>query len=136
MKFNVQERLRDLLGIDALEHSIRRIHDKLDRPPPAPPRQPGPFVCAIAIGLNRAGERVSLGAAGRVDEFSGGLTLKPYQEMTDVSCVVFADLERVAVYQIVLGVMHLAMGPGDCPAVFFPRWDIGIELNVRFNRRS
>ena len=155
---NIRQRLRTiftdaheqasiLIAIDRVESRIHSIGNAVLELGMGKPDE-GAFVCVhvvadverepflapykhdgLAREVSRRVERITLGASKRIRGLSD-LVLKPHFPLTNVSVTVFADLERVQVSQIVLGVDVLTAAIGVCPSAQFASWPMGIDLRV------
>lgn len=126
------------------------------RPPPAAPPLPPPFVCVLveASCLRRDPAHVSfepshmgsppmyrssttLGATGRIGRqaHETAIELVTQEDLADGRITVFADLERVGVISIRLGRDILTSASGECPVAFFVRWPTGVRLSVSVTLR-
>lgn len=126
-------RFEKLLDQFAIVHAkLAELGELVTRPPPAPP---DPFVCALAEADGPNG-RTTLGAAARAKENGTVLELVAHVPLKSVRLTVFADLERVSIHGVFVGVDLVTAAMGDCPVVVFQDWPVGVKVRVQCTRRD
>jgi hypothetical protein len=96
----------------------------------APRPEPAPWVCVLVQAKSEHGP-ITRGGTGRAATGKGGIELDTNITLTDVTVIVFVDLERVNVHGIFLGPNLMTAALGSCPVVRFTKWEIGIKLRVQ-----
>jgi hypothetical protein len=133
VKLPVRLRLPYLEKLAALHEALVDVRQALyrvelqGRPPPLP----GPFVCAFVEATKPSGQPTTLGASGRASENGTVLEIQPNYPLTDVRLTVFADLDRVSIHGIFLGMDIVTAALGDCPIAHFDDWQLGVKLRVQ-----
>lgn len=97
------------------------------------PKTPDPFVSILAVADGPRGH-TTLGTTGRVADGRRTFELRSYFDLSNVALIVFGDLERVRVNQIILGNEPLTAAMDGCPVVLFPKWLVGIDVRVTCER--
>jgi len=132
----VRERLNaiadQVLKTHDLVHSLGTTLAMLER---ARRKEPDPFVCVLAEADGPHG-RTTLGGAARAKENGTVIELLAQVPMKAIRLTVFADLERVSIHGIFVGVDLATAALGDCPVVFFEEWPVGVKVRVQCTRRK
>lgn len=104
--------------------------------PTPPPPEPPPFVAVLVTGKwgavagpGQLGWSGYCGAQTRIE-------LQTDVALTDCELIVFADLSRVHVLQMLLGNDGLLFGGRSCPIARFSSWDVGRKLTIWIDRLS
>ncbi len=124
-----------LTHFQSLHDAVDVVRCKLnDRREPLPPVLPPAFVSVLVVGDGPSG-RTTLGDTMRIDGDSyRSITLKSFWRLTNVAVIVFCDLERVEVRQIILGIQPVTAAAGSCAIAYFPEWIVGLDLQVHCRR--
>lgn len=95
------------------------------------------FVSVLVEGKNDKGEPVTVGKSRVIrSNDDAAIEISPYVPIFEGRVTVFADLSRIAVEGIFVGLDRVDVGPGDCAMGIFREIVPGVRLTVQCRVRG